>query len=242
VNSIRTQNWYLGSIKKVSVMSGARSWSTSSFTQKEEERREFEPRSKEQGTLRAVDVLGVERAALIVVPVYTKRSVSLETPVRSYTPQPVRPQRRRVRPAIREAFTEEERARLRALDQAIVEACTVFSRAPMPRPADRMTMAWEFTRANPFTDYAADKTQTRPARPSGAAVDRAEWVFEVVFALKAEDEFAAFLIVARASSVAWKNIIAADPKRRSRGRLVVHRDNALARMLEIAADRGLVLI
>jgi hypothetical protein len=221
----------------------AKSWKTDSFTQRKVDGgRGFDPRAKAPGTLRAADVLGIARAASIVVPVYTERSMRQETPIRSYAPQPVRPRRRRVRPAIREAFTEEERARLKTLDQAIVDACTVFSRAPMPRPADRMTMAWEFTRANPFTDYAADRVQTRPARPSGAAVDRAGRVFEVVFALKAEDEFAAFLIVARASSVAWKNIIAADPKRRSRGRLVVHRDNALARMLEIAADRGLALI
>src|SRR3954467_11321825 len=91
---------------------------------KSEEGVSSNPRVIESRTLRARDVLGVERAAAITVPSYAERT-PVPIPLRSFAPEPPRSRKRRFRPALREQFSEDERERLRALDVAVAQACAV---------------------------------------------------------------------------------------------------------------------
>jgi hypothetical protein len=204
------------------------------------------PCVKDRGEqLRGLDVVGADRAAAIAASIDYAGAGDIArfiAPLRTFAPGSLgRPRRKPIKRALIEHLTPEQRERVRKLDQAMRSACLVLRRERTPRPVERLAMAWQYTRVNPFTDYVDPTVRTRPALPSGVEVDRAGLVFEILFALKVEDEFAAYLVVAVALGVRWKTISMMDPQGRSRTRLNVARDNALLRMLELAAERRLDL-
>jgi hypothetical protein len=160
-------------------------------------------------------------------------------PIVSRSFQPGAPRRRLV--LVKRLPTADERD-LATMHKALMIACRVANRHPRPGPSTRTVAEWTGTIANLATDYADDKPTVRPAAPSPAELDLADHAFELVFALKAVDEFAAFVVLARAVGVAWKQIGRQDPKRRSRQFLALVRLSALRWMVAADRERGLGVV
>lgn len=213
-----------------------------------------DPCAKDGRTLRGVDILGADRAAEIIVPLYDRSGPFVPAPLRSFAPPAPRVRRRQR--VLRYRFDDAAAIRLARMHKALQIACRVSVLQAMPGPSERQTSEWEMMRSSP-EDWGDVEIVTgpdgvglkhkaprcTPSRPSAPEVDLATKVFELVFALKMQDEFAAYLAISRAmpKAIAWKDICKKDPKRRVRAQLVVQRNNALARLAELADQRGVKL-
>lgn len=144
-----------------------------------------------------------------------------------WSPRPI--PRRLVSPASRDCG---------AMHEALVAAARVADRLPRPGPSTGTVAQWTGTIANLSTDYADERTRVKPSTPSPAALDRSVRVFNLVFKLRGECEFSAYVVVARAVGVTWKQITALDPKRRSRQFLALLRSSAVQRLVELDRAAG----
>jgi len=211
-----------------------------------------DPCAKGSNTLRALDVLDPHRVAEIVRGgLFTIGDpTGFIAPLRTFSPAAQRARRRK---PLKRRFETAEAWRLANMHKALQVACRVSVLQSMPGPSERTVAPWEMLRVSQ-EDYGHGELvdgpdgvrvkhkapRCAPARPSAAEVDLATKVFELVFAIKVDDAFAAYLAIARAmpKAIPWKEIAKMDPKGRGRFQLGILRNNVLKTLLDLADERG----